>query len=44
MGLQISAMANEIKGLLGYFRKLKCLEVVGIPSSIGNTALEDKVC
>ena len=43
MGSRISAMANEIKDLLGYFRKLECLEVVGIPDSIGDPALEGKV-
>ena len=36
-------MANEINGLLGYFRKLEYLEVVGIPDSIGDPALEGKV-
>ena len=37
-------MGNEIKGLLKYFRKLECMEMVGIPSSIGDTALKDNVC
>ena len=44
MGSQITAMANEVKGFLRHFSKLECLEVVGIPSSIDDTALEDKVC
>ena len=43
MGSWIFAMANEINGLLGYFRKLEYLEVVGIPDSIGDPALEGKV-